>query len=942
MAKIFHSFFKSKSRIGCLTALLLLLCSGLLQAEKDEPSDISTRQIIELIPEKQLYNIAPLTKYFEDATGKLKLRDILKPENQERFLPEEKDIANFGFTSSAYWFKIRLKSLSDISRLWILGIEYSLLDYIDVFYTADGKFQRIAGGDRRSFLEREIRNRFPYFKMRFNPGEQKTVYIRVRTLGSAEIPIRIMTPLYYASIDHEMQFGQGIFVGIMSGLAIFYFLISIGSRNREYVLYACFVTALVLFKSTMNGFTMEYLWGYSIWLTNAAAAFTTPAVFFFELLYAFYFLDIKERKWSRYIYYAFIGVFAFTTLFGAFLPYKLLKIYTVLGFLANILIMVTALKAYRPGLKSASYFLYSCGFLIVGVFLYSLQKLGVLPSHFVITYCIEITGVIQAIGFAIAQTDKINLINKKIRKVQKQALEAQIETNRITEVMKNKLEELVNERTRDLWQKTQDIKVMMDSIKQGIAVVDGKLTISGEYSAFLETIVGKRQLAGYSLMSSVIEQTDMNKDSQNQVVAAVDMMIGEDSLNFEANEHTLPKKLKVRVAERRMDLELDWAPIEDQDGNVKELLVSIRDVTELMAIRADAEKKEHELTIIGQILRHTSTKFNRFITSAKHLVASCEAFLLEENAQENWEKILRDVHTIKGNARTYGFTEIAAEVHTFEDLLFSVDKDNLSEEVLNTVRTDLNKVLEHILEYQRISDEVLGRTDSLIMEATLQDVGVFLSDFIDSELFALYKDRDMVSQLDLKVRDLVCESFRGTISPLQGSLESLATQLGKKVPKISISGHDFNIDSELSEKFEDIFVHLIRNSIDHGFDYEQQGEIEIVVEEAEEQRKIVYRDSGRGLNLVKLDQIAHEKLGIEGELSEENNADLIFRSQVSSAEKVSDISGRGVGMSAVKGFVEELGGVISIQLLDHKKEGYRAFEIVMILPKLIDNLTKSA
>ena len=190
-------------------------------------------------------------------------------------------------------------------------------------------------------------------------------------------------------------------------------------------------------------------------------------------------LEIAKTRITRYVFLSLIVMFGFFTLGGPFLPYKLMKLYTVLGLITNFVIVVSAFKAISNGLQSAKYFMMSCGALIVGVFFYGFQKLGYFEPTFLITNCIEIAGVLQAVGFAIAQTDKLNLINRQIRAAQKQALDAQIETNRVTEMMKNQLEELVHERTRDLWQKNQDIKVMMDNIQQGIAVLDGKMIISG-------------------------------------------------------------------------------------------------------------------------------------------------------------------------------------------------------------------------------------------------------------------------------------------------------------------------------------------------------------------------------------------------------------------------------------------------------------------------------
>ncbi|MEE2960023.1 MAG: ATP-binding protein, partial [Myxococcota bacterium] len=100
-----------------------------------------------------------------------------------------------------------------------------------------------------------------------------------------------------------------------------------------------------------------------------------------------------------------------------------------------------------------------------------------------------------------------------------------------------------------------------------------------------------------------------------------------------------------------------------------------------------------------------------------------------------------------------------------------------------------------------------------------------------------------------------------------------------------------------------------------------------------EQIVISIQDDGRGIDLGKLSQKAGQ-LGMEKDkLTDNEIANLIFRSGVSTAEVVSDISGRGVGMEAVKSFLESQGGGINIELMDGKSEtGFCPFKFIFVVP----------
>ncbi|MFK5913919.1 MAG: chemotaxis protein CheA [Woeseiaceae bacterium] len=154
-------------------------------------------------------------------------------------------------------------------------------------------------------------------------------------------------------------------------------------------------------------------------------------------------------------------------------------------------------------------------------------------------------------------------------------------------------------------------------------------------------------------------------------------------------------------------------------------------------------------------------------------------------------------------------------------------------------------------------------------------------------------------------------------------VHDLSAKLDKKI-ELVLSGESTELDKTVMEKIGDPLVHLVRNSLDHGIeipaDRVAAGKNEtgqILLNAFHEGGKIVIEitDDGAGLNLEKILSKAKSS-GIVGEndnLSDEDIADLIFRPGFSTADVVSDVSGRGVGMDVVRRNIRALGGTVEVQ-----------------------------
>jgi len=155
----------------------------------------------------------------------------------------------------------------------------------------------------------------------------------------------------------------------------------------------------------------------------------------------------------------------------------------------------------------------------------------------------------------------------------------------------------------------------------------------------------------------------------------------------------------------------------------------------------------------------------------------------------------------------------------------------------------------------------------------------------------------------------------------------LVRDISKKLDKqveITLLGEQTELDKTVMEKISDPLVHLVRNSLDHGLESAQErlavgksetGQVALNAFHQGGNIIIEVMDDGRGLNIEKIRQKATDKGLIDAEqsLSEQEVAELIFLPGFSTADQVSDLSGRGVGMDVVKRNIQDLNGTIDVQ-----------------------------
>jgi two-component system chemotaxis sensor kinase CheA len=155
-------------------------------------------------------------------------------------------------------------------------------------------------------------------------------------------------------------------------------------------------------------------------------------------------------------------------------------------------------------------------------------------------------------------------------------------------------------------------------------------------------------------------------------------------------------------------------------------------------------------------------------------------------------------------------------------------------------------------------------------------------------------------------------------------VREMAMALGKDVD-LRVAGSGIDVDKSIADALVDPLTHLIRNALDHGIERPDvrrlagkpsRAAIELTISREGDQLLVALRDDGRGIDAATIRRVALDR-GLLDEaalaaLDDEAAVNLVFQPGFSTAERVTDISGRGVGMDAVRATISGLGGRVSL------------------------------
>ncbi|WP_162462939.1 ATP-binding protein [Paenibacillus psychroresistens] len=487
-------------------------------------------------------------------------------------------------------------------------------------------------------------------------------------------------------------------------------------------------------------------------------------------------------------------------------------------------------------------------------------------------------------------------------------------------------------------QRTLAIRNLLDSAGQGFMSFGADLIISDEHSVECNRIFNQ-EVARNSL-PELLYPNDV--EEQKLLKSILDEYFQEQDVNAKELIFSL---LPAEVYIQQIPIQLDYKIIEDnQEMKSEALMVVLTDISEKRLLEHKMDAERHLLKMVVKVV----TNYDDFVEMVREYEHFYQTELYEflhtrGTLEQHILTIFKKVHTLKGNCGLMYLIHVAPNLHLMEEQLSNLLKQK---ELITS-----EKFIELIASFpmKQWLDEDIALLQDILGDEFLQDeqtnvIVIDLEKLIEFEYkIAKLLKEDKDKTLLLELRKWRYKPVRTFFRSYPEFIQRLADREGIFIHPLVIEGGDTLVDPEWFQPFARTLIHTLRNVIVHGIEdseeridagKEQYGTIQFKIQMAEEQIHLTISDDGRGIDLehirTKLVEKGQSESDDAKQLSDDELLEFIFAEEFSTKQEVSDLAGRGVGLSAVKSAVEILGGAVNVKTM--KGRG-TTFEFYVPLPE---------
>ena len=442
----------NKAKLSFLFSLLLTLCFHSLhcQGAARKPQVITEVSAV------------------EDKNREWDINQAIK----QTFTPLPNLTPNYGLTTSAYWFKIKITNNSDNDDFtgdndFLFKIQNGTITNATFFYPENNGYYPLSSGDSVTYAGKPFHSQFPIFRLNLKPDSSATYLLRVVTNNVMDLPMSIDNEVQILEEVSKDQLFFGIYFGIILVMFFYNIFIYFTVRDKNYLYYGFYILAVGLLQACLKGYASKFLWP-----NNTALTLHMPNVFIalsgiFSIFFVFNFLNV--RKFTPKLYYMLwalnvvyiigIGI----SVSGHFIDAQ--KMLQGTAGLVALTIMTTGIMIYRQGYRPALFFTLSWSFFLTGVIIYILKDAGVFPYNNFTSNSILIGSSLEVALLSFALADKINTYRKEKEESQATALRISLENEQIIREQNVVLEKKVSERTLELKVANDDLSKTLQDLK---------------------------------------------------------------------------------------------------------------------------------------------------------------------------------------------------------------------------------------------------------------------------------------------------------------------------------------------------------------------------------------------------------------------------------------------------------------------------------------------
>jgi signal transduction histidine kinase len=404
--------------------------------------------------------------------------------------------------------------------------------------------------------------------------------------------------------ERQRLIAHGLFFGILIVMALYNLMIYMAVKDQSYLWYVLSIIGFGLYMAFYYGFSFEHFWPSRPHWNTYFFALIIPLTNISRILFTKTYLHTDQYvpKWN--VFFTIVLILYLVPIIMWLLSWLEIRDWLVetnyviglLGAVTMTAITLTSIIVYRRGYKPALWFLVAFALFNIGGILFIFRELNYLPDNFLTRYIVQIGAVAQVVLFSLGLSDRLNRTRKMLAmetiEKEKIAREKEMEKKQLAEKQKDELERQVKERTRELEETLNQLKISESDLRE-LNHIKSKLfsIISHELKSPLTTVDSYLNLFinHYNKLSpeEISELSDKTRFSLQNLTLLMDNLLlwsrlQQDNLNFNPTKVDLRKVIDKSLKLFALLLEQKKIRVEIEAGVDETMLHADKDMLEFV------------------------------------------------------------------------------------------------------------------------------------------------------------------------------------------------------------------------------------------------------------------------------------------------------------------------------------------------------------------------
>ena len=371
--------------------------------------------------------------------------------------------------------------------------------------------------------------------------------------------------------------------------------------------------------------------------------------------------------------------------------------------------------------------------ILIIVVMHRITRKNILPIQGLRDYVESMENGFLNVSFGYKGKDEIGQLAQKFQSLRQKLKDQALD-----------MDNTIEKRTKELSEEKQNIAALLNNMKQAIFKINSEYKILSPISGFSYEIFGPR-LEGKNIFNVVFKDLEDNSETKANLTSALEAVFNDSEIQWMLSESYFPKKVPFKTANSTKILKISYIPLWNFEGYLDEIMINIEDITQLEKMAEDVSQREELIAIIQEISLIKIEELKDFLQGTNTLLNSTfEVLRAMEYSDETYEHVFRALHTLKGNSRFLGLTQLSQLTHKKENIVAQImekrqQNQPIEDSMIETmtfgiyeIRNKLQKYSSMITKLYKIQDEHEIKLVNTVHQQII-DVDIKLSNLVSKE-----------------------------------------------------------------------------------------------------------------------------------------------------------------------------------------------------------------